>query len=205
MTRPRTAALWASALLAVALAAPAPAAAQTIYRWIDADGDIHYSQGIESVPLRFRSSAVIIGYDRPGAPATAPSPRSPGSGRVVFAPGQPIVVEARINGTGRANLMLDTGAARTVISPSVLTALGVSFTNSRRGTLRGVTGETEVLAVEVESIEVAGLKHGPLVVISHDTGFGPGRGGDGLLGRDFLDHFTVNIDNAAGVVTLTPR
>ncbi len=30
-------------------------------------------------------------------------------------------------------------------------------------------------------------------------------GGDGLLGRDFLDRFTVNIDNNAGVVTLTPR
>jgi len=29
--------------------------------------------------------------------------------------------------------------------------------------------------------------------------------GDGLLGRDFLDQFTVTIDNAVGRVTLRPR
>jgi len=39
-------------------------------------------------------------------------------------------------------------------------------------------------------------------VVSHDSELGQG---DGLLGRDFLDRFTVNIDNAAGIVTLTPR
>jgi hypothetical protein len=40
-----------------------------------------------------------------------------------------------------------------------------------------------------------------MLVVSHDTGFR----GDGLLGRDFLDHFSVTIDNGAGVVTLTPK
>jgi hypothetical protein len=29
--------------------------------------------------------------------------------------------------------------------------------------------------------------------------------GDGLLGRDFLDQFTVTIDTAAGRVTLSPK
>ena len=29
--------------------------------------------------------------------------------------------------------------------------------------------------------------------------------GDGLLGRDFLDQFNVNIDSAKGQVTLTPK
>ena len=111
----RTAVLCA--LLAVALAAPAPAAAQVIYRWIDADGDIHYSQGIESVPLHFRSSAVIIGYDRPAGPSMpSVSLRPTGSGRVVFAPGQPIVVEASINGTGGGKLMLCTGGARVSVA-----------------------------------------------------------------------------------------
>jgi hypothetical protein len=40
------------------------------------------------------------------------------------------------------------------------------------------------------------------VVISHDIEQG---GIDGLLGRDFLDQFNVNVDNAQGVVTLTPK
>jgi osmotically-inducible protein OsmY len=29
--------------------------------------------------------------------------------------------------------------------------------------------------------------------------------GDGLLGRDFLDQFNVNIDSGKGVVTLSPK
>ena len=186
---------------------PGPASAQ-IYRWIDAQGDIHYSQGIESVPQRFRQTAVIIGYDRPSSPPDPSAASAPGvergGGQIRFTPGQPIMVTARINDGGPAQLMLDTGAARTVINPAVLTALGVSFEGSQRGTLKGVTGDAEVVAVRVDMVEVSGARYGPLLVISHDTGFGPGRG-DGLLGRDFLDNFTVRIDNTAGIVTLTPR
>ena len=188
-------------LVAGALGAPRSAAAQ-VYRWIDGEGSIHYSQGIETVPPRFRDAAVIIGYDRPASAAPASDEPPPGTGRLRFTPGQPIMVSARINGGTPASLMLDTGATRTVINPKVLEAVGVSYSDALRGSLRGVTGETQVLAVKIESIEVSGARYGPLLVVSHDTGFGHG---DGLLGRDFLDHFSVNIDNAAGVVTLTPR
>jgi len=198
--------LMLTAACAGLVAYPGLASGQ-IYRWIDGEGDTHFSQGIDSVPLRFRPSAVIIGYDRPSPPpeaSGATTPTAPGAGRIAFTPGRPIMVTARINDAGSAQLMLDTGAARTIIKPSVLTTLGVSHLNSLRGTLRGVTGEADVVAVRVESLEVSGARVGPLLVVSHDTGFGSERG-DGLLGRDFLDHFTVTIDNAAGMVTLTPR
>jgi predicted aspartyl protease len=171
-----------------------------VYRWIDGDGIIHYSQGIESVPPRFRDVAVIIGHDRPTSSAPEPAPL--GIGRVRFTPGQPIMVTVRINDATAATLMLDTGATRTVISPKVLETVGVSYRDAQRGSIRGVTGEAQVLAVRVDSIEANGARYGPLLVVSHDTGFNQG---DGLLGRDFLDHFSVNIDNAAGIVTLTPR
>ena len=192
-------------VLAAALAvAPPPASAQ-IYRWTDGEGDIHYSQGVESVPPRFRSGAVIIGYDRPAPPESSDvSAARPGTGRVKFTPGEPIMVSARINDRDPVQLLVDTGAARTVINPSVLSALGVSYDNAMKGSLKGVTGDAQVVAVRVESIEVSGARYGPLVVISHDPGFGPGHG-DGLLGRDFLDNFTVTIDNKAGLLTLAPR
>ena len=186
----------------MALALAPDAASAQIYRWLDGDGDIHYSQGIDSIPIIFRANAVIIGYDRPLDPE--PPEAAVREGRVKFSPGQPILVAARVNGKDSAQLMVDTGAARTVISPAVLNSLGVSFDNAIRGTLKGVTGEAEIVAVRVESLEVSGMKYGPLAVISHDSGFGPGRG-DGLLGRDFLDNFTLTIDNAAGVLTLSPR
>ncbi len=57
---------------------------------------------------------------------------------------------------------------------------------------------------DMGSIDVSGAKYGPLGMVSHDPGFGPGRE-DGLLGRDFLDNFAITIDNAAGLLTLSPR
>ena len=194
-------------LAAALVLASSHASAQTqIYRWTDAEGEIHYSQGLDSVPARFRSSATIIGYDSPSPASTGPSKpeQPPGTGRVTFSPGRPIIVTARVNDGGSTQLMLDTGAARTVISPTALSALGVSFVGARRVSLRGVTGDVQVEAVKVNSIEVEGARFGPLLVISHDTGFGPERG-DGLLGRDFLDNFTITIDNTAGILTLTPK
>ncbi len=113
------------------------------------------------------------------------------------------MVNARINGSGTTQLILDTGAQATVISPSALAALGVSYRNAARGSIRGVTGETNVLAVRIESVEVEGARFGPLMVISHDAGLGSGT--DGLLGRDFLDNFVVTIDSASRFVTLTPK
>jgi predicted aspartyl protease len=182
----------------------ATVATAQIYRWTDAAGDIHYSQGIDSVPPRYRSSAKIIGYERASPPPEPGAAVKTTTGQIKFTPGHPILVTARINDAGSALLMLDTGAARTVINPGVLSALGVSYDNSQRGTLKGVTGDAEVVAVRVDSVDVNGARYGPLMVVSHDTGFGPGRG-DGLLGRDFLDHFTVTIDNSAGVLTLAPK
>jgi hypothetical protein len=196
-----------AALAAVMLTAPFAAWAQ-IYRWTDDQGKTYYSDGIQSIPSRYRATAVPIGFNTPAAPAGqstgSSSPAAPaGPTKIQFTPGRPIIVTARINGSGTAQLELDTGASITTINPIVLSALGISFRDARKGSIKGVTGEANVLAVQVESIDVSGATFGPLWVVSHDAGFGPDR--DGLLGRDFLDHFAVNIDNAAGLVTLTPK
>ena len=187
----------------------APASAQ-IYRWTDERGNVQFSQGLQSVPSQFRGGAVIVGSPTqppPSAPApaepAAPSAPAAGVARIPFTPGQPIVVAAKINGGGTTQLILDTGAQGTLISPTALAALGVSYRNAVRGSIKGVTGDANVLAVRIESIEVDGARFGPLMVVSHDSGLGSGR--DGLLGRDFLDNFIVTIDSAARVVTLTPK
>ena len=191
---------------AVLSGAAAPASAQ-IYRWTDERGDVRYSQGINSVPPQARGGAVMVStpsQPAPTAPETPAGSGAPaGAARIPFTPGRPILVNARINGGGTTQLILDTGAQGTVISPTALAALGVSYRNAARGSIRGVTGETSVLAVRVESIEVEGARVGPLMVISHDAGLGSGT--DGLLGRDFLDNFVVTIDSASRFVTLTPK
>jgi predicted aspartyl protease len=198
--------LFLLAVFVLAFLGTSASAQSAIYRWVDATGQVHFTQGLDSVPPAFRTRAVLIGHDRPAEPTLLPS-ASPArrSGKVAFTPGQPIMVTARINDSGSAQLMLDTGTAHTVINPAVLNALGVSYANVVRAALKGVTGNPEVVdAVTLDSIEIAGARHGPLLVLSHDTGFGPQQG-DGLLGRDYLDNFTITIDNTAGLLTLTPK
>lgn len=187
-------------LLLIAVLQPGPAAAQ-MYRWTDERGQVFYTQGLDSVPERYRAGARLVGAAEPPASQPQSPGATPGVTRIPFTPGRPIMVKARINDAGTADLMLDTGAQVTVINPRVLAALGVAMRDVQRSTLRGVTGSTDTLAVTLESVEVAGARVGPLQIVSHDVGFE----GDGLLGRDFLDRFTVNIDNRAGIVTLTPR
>ena len=53
------------------------------------------------------------------------------------------------------------------------------------------------------SVLCAGARVGPLRVASHDAQMG--RGAQGLLGLDFLNHFRVTIDNARGVVEIASR
>jgi len=189
------------ALSGLVCGAATPASAQ-IYRWTDERGEVRFSQA--------RGGAVMMstpGPPTPSAPAPAETPASTvapaGAARIPFTPGRPIMVSARINGSGTTQLILDTGAQGTVISPTALAALGISYRNAARGSIRGVTGETSVLAVRIESLEVEGARFGPLMVISHDAGLGSGT--DGLLGRDFLDNFIVTIDSSSRIVTLTPK
>ena len=63
------------------------------------------------------------------------------------------MVSAKINGGGTTQLILDTGAQGTLISPTPA-ALGISYRNAVRGSIKGVTGDANVLAVRIESIEV---------------------------------------------------
>ena len=177
-----------------------------MYRWTDEQGGTHYSQGIYSVPERFRSKAQLLPYpERPAAPAASPSPEGGEASRVTrisFTPGKAIMVTAKINGGSSAQLMLDTGASVTVINPRILAGMGIGSSEALRGSVKGATGSADVLFVPVQSIEVGSARSGPLRIVSHDVELGQG---DGLLGRDFLDQFTVNIDSTAGVVTLSPR
>lgn len=186
-------------LLLVAAAAPAAA---RYYRWIDVAGAAHYSEGLDSVPERYRPTAVPLGLrSRPAE--SAPAARAATPGEIRFTPGERIVVDARINGSASVRLQLDTGADRTLVSPRALAAAGVSLTGASRPTrVIGVTGAARARIAVVDSLEVGGATVGRLPVIVYDV---DGADSDGLLGRDFLDHFTVHIDSARGILTLVPK
>jgi predicted aspartyl protease len=112
------------------------------------------------------------------------------------------MVDAKINGTASVRLLLDTGADGTMISPRALAAAGASISRpvgSSRVT--GVAGSDTVNYVVIESLEIGDARVGRMRVASYDIA----GAGDGLLGRDFLDRFSVNIDSTNGIVTLSPK
>jgi len=188
-----------AATLCMLLILPGSALAQ-VYHWVDDEGVVHYSTGIESVPAPYRSRARALHASPP--PAVPAIERSSSLTTITFTPGSPVIVSARINGLGPITLVLDTGADRTLVSPGALSRLGIPVVASGRAEVRGVTGAGPADVVWITSLEVGGAKAGPLAIVAYDGNL---RQADGLLGRDFLDQFTVTIDAPNGRVTLTPH
>lgn len=199
--------------------APPPVAAE-IFKYTDERGTNHYVEGLESVPQQYRARAVPLGMANrtlteppPGAGNASGTPdggKEPASERrpdkggasIRYAPGKPIMVNAMINGSTPAQLLLDTGADKTMINPRVLLAAGAALARPvGSAVVSGVAGSQEMQFVTINSLEIAGAAVGRLTVAAHQID----GAGDGLLGRDFLDHFSVNIDSAKGIVTLTPK
>lgn len=187
----------------VLLILPFQASAQ-MYRWVDEQGRVHYSQGLYSVPERYRSQARRLSFPKaPSRPDASKADRSDSETTTIsFNPGSPILVSAKINDRGPLTLVLDTGADRTMIAPLPLWRLGISTRNAARSEVRGVTGTTRVDVVRVDSVEVGKARVGPLLIIAYDAEI---NNADGLLGRDFLNQFSVSIDAKAGVVTIAPK
>ena len=187
------------------LLALTPSVSAQLYQWTDNQGEAHFGQGPDSVPSRFRDRARIVGNVDPPPIPSGPSSATVSDGvtRFTFSPGRQIMVAARINGRGPVRLLLDTGADATLINPDALIALRVSYRDAKQVPLRGIGGATTGYLITLDSLEVGGARVAPMRVVSHDAEFE--RGVAGLLGRDFLNHFRVNIDNTRGIVELAPK
>ena len=170
-----------------------------MYQWEDKEGTVHYTNDLHSIPEPFRPGARFVPTSPMAPPAVAPASRVT---RIPFTPGSPILVNAMINGAGPVTLILDTGADRTLLSPMALWRLGISTAGAPRAQIRGVTGTAQVELVPVTSVEVGEAKAGPLLILAHDADL---KQAEGLLGRDFLERFTVTIDASERVVTLAPK
>jgi predicted aspartyl protease len=176
-----------------------------IYHWTDDRGTQNYSARLADVPEEYRSRAQLLALPpAPPPPPELPKPDTAHTGvtKINFSPGSPVLVRAKINGSGPVTLILDTGADATLISPAALSRLGLSPLNEPPLTLKGVTGVGYAGRVWVDFIEVGQTRVGPLLIAVFDAAL---KGADGLLGRDFLSHLKVTIDPKENVVTLTPH
>jgi hypothetical protein len=181
-----------------------------VYRWED-QGTVHFTNAPERVPESYRSQVGPLpppvvsagGGPEPIAPRQEPVAVARALTRIPFAPGAPIIVSAKISDVAAPiSLILDTGADRTVIAPQALWRLGISTLNAPRAVIKGVTGSGQAEVIQVSSVQVGEAKVGPLRIVAHDADL---RQAEGLLGRDFLEHFTVTIDAREQIVILSPK
>jgi predicted aspartyl protease len=193
---------WMITVILICLFFP-EAGLSDIYYWVDDQGIQNYTATLESIPEEYRSKAQLLSLPPapPAPPELNPSPPS-GPTRIPFSPGSPVLVNAKINGLGPITLILDTGAERTIISPTAQSKLGLSLENSPPVTLKSVTGMDYANRVWVDFIEVGETRVGPLLVVVYEADL---KGADGLLGRDFLSHLNLTIDSKEKVITLTPN
>src|SRR5262245_20806579 len=123
---------WVILLLALA-----PAYAE-IYKWVDHDGRVHFSDTLAGIPPEHRDRI----EEKAGLTSTsrsAPAPRrvTPERRPSVPAPlsyvvplrrdGNAMLVEALVSGTVRTHLLLDTGAEFTVLSTAVARRLALNL------------------------------------------------------------------------------
>jgi len=192
---------WMIAAILICLLFPETGLAD-IYYWVDDEGIHNFTATLENVPEKYRSRVKMHSLPSDLPPELEPSRANKGPTRIPFSLGSPVLVQARINGIGPFTLVLDTGAERTMISPSILSRLGRSSENAPPITLKSVTGMGYASGVWVDSIEIGETRVGPLLIAVYEVDL---KGAEGLLGRDFLSHLKVTIDPKEKVVTLTPN
>src|SRR5215831_18487508 len=188
----------------------APAYAE-IYKWVDRDGRVHFSDTLAGIPSEYRDHI----EEKAGLTATSrsdPAPQRVPPKRLssVLAPpsyavplrrdGNAMLVEALVGGTVRTRLLLDTGAEFTVLSTTTARRLALDLGSAAVIPLRSASGVFFAPMMKVHSIAVGEATAYDVEVIVHDAT--PGL--DGLLGMSFLDNFLVTISGSDHKLILTP-
>jgi hypothetical protein len=122
-----------------------------------------------------------------------------------FDPARPLIfVEGRISGplgTERLSLVLDTGAAMTLISPDILHGLGYSPRDGvARTQITSATSQEPGYTIRVSRFTALGFTCSDFLVHAFDL---TDRADiDGLIGLDYLKQFNYEIRSAEGRILI---
>ena len=170
-------------------------------------GNIGWIKGGENdtaktIDGHFRSLPIENPVIRPASPAESTSNAPKGASAIpVKVSGSKVIVSVNFNNRIGANLLLDTGASRTMISSRIAKMLRLQSLGSGRG--YGIGGVVTVSTARVESVKLGKMERQNLLVMIHD--FSPDPSYEGLLGFDFLSHFHMSLDLQKALLVLTPR
>ena len=193
-----------------------PPAAAEVYRWTDAQGEVHYSGDLAEVPPdqrdAARGAAPSLGANRVqtySAPPASPQPARPRSADAETSPARvhriPVqrgaagmIVMVQLNGRAVAPFLVDTGASYVLVPQSLADEIGVKVgPDTRKMRFATANGVVEQPIVMLDSVELGDARADEVPAsISPSLGIG-------LLGLSFFNRFTYQIDAAAGLLTLT--
>jgi clan AA aspartic protease (TIGR02281 family) len=189
-----------SFLLACALIVSAPRShAADLFWWTDDAGVTHLTDNQDAIPSPFRGKIISI-QER----VTMESPAGPSKTTLLFpGAGRVAAVPATLNDLATVNLVVDTGATHTMISPATAHSIGIRPENHET-TLHFQTANGQVLApvAELKSIRIGGREVRGLKIAIHDLFLDTSLAG--LLGMDFLSHFRVELDMRGQILILEP-
>lgn len=159
--------------------------------------------------LVFAISGSIAGCTPSQLPSTQSRPLRAVKGSVPFKPsGQQMVVEAIVDRRVKVDFLVDTGASLTIIPSAAAAELGISLhTKLPTIPVQTVSKVIHVPLVVLDSVELGGMEVKDLTVAVYDLPifdhYLPGP--PGLLGRDFLGNFRVQVDLGEGFMLLEHR
>jgi hypothetical protein len=179
--------------------------AQTTYKWIDKDGEIH----VTTSPPPADSPSAVLPPARAEPPKgvhaaeSAPTPKRheiPYLGREGDA--RRVIVPVRFNGRVTAPMALDTGSPGLIISQSLAEKLDL-FSRAEGALIvnaRGVGG-TELAVLSLVDDVAIGDAEQRMLPVTVMTGSLSSKF-DGVVGMDFMAQYSMTIDSARQVVVL---
>lgn len=192
---------------ALALFGPAAPASAEVYRWTDAEGRVHFTQDLQSVPpgkraeaRRWQAGRTPDGVQRYAAPPRGER-RRPAAGREHRVPferrGDVMLVNVRLNGSVTAPFVVDTGASDVSIPKALAERLGmVVGPGTPRRVYQTAGGRVAKPVVTLDAVELGTARvEGVRAAVSDSMDVG-------LLGGSFFGGFEVRIDPAEQMLTL---
>jgi aspartyl protease family protein len=186
-------------------------ASAEIYRWTDAEGNLHFTEDLSQVPPQHREQALrrppssSRGALQMYTPPASLEPRSAGrSSDVIHIPferrGTLMWVTAIVNDRRPVPFLIDTGASGVSLPSEVVAQLGIRIRpDTPRATVSTANGYVRVPVVELDSVQLGRARVEGLHATVNPTM------NVGLLGGSFFNNFKYSVDVAAGVITLAPN
>jgi clan AA aspartic protease (TIGR02281 family) len=171
-----------------------------MFRWVDENGVIHFTDNLHNVPEQNRAGTTWLKTpERP--PSLQPAPPLDKVSVPIQKQGEVVIVPVTVNQRVSVKFVVDTGASYTLISRDTARQLGIDM-GQKLPTIpfQTANGTIQAPLVNLESIEVGGMQMKDLTAAVHDVF--PDSGVAGLLGLNFLSNFRMDIDTDNGILVL---